>query len=139
MATLILMTVLSIGLAQSSAQFAGTWTGMLDGKTFARVELTETAGRISGRISLGAVHFGPSGDITEVNQPATNFTPIFDLAVRDGVLTFARKDGEETDRFELRLVDGAAQLIFVFSDADRAEFASQGVTNVKPMRLIKTK
>jgi len=127
-----------LALAQSPAsQFAGTWTASLEGKTFARLELTDAGGKIGGRISLGAVHFGPGGDITAVNEPASNFTPIFDVALRNGTLTFSRKDGDETDRFELRLVNGNAQLTFVFSEADRAELAAQGVTSLKPTTLIR--
>jgi hypothetical protein len=140
MRSLVLAISLVAGVAQSSAQqFAGKWVAALDGKTYVRLELTDTNGRLTGRVSLGAVHFAPSGDITEVLKPATDFTPIFDVALRGGALTFWRKDGDDVDRFELRVVNGDAQLTFVLGDEIRAELAAQGVANVKPTKLTKAR
>ena len=135
----IAAAVLGLTLAQPASQrFAGTWTADLAGKTFARLELRETGGTLGGWVSLGRVHFDPSGEITEVMQTAGELTPIFDVTLRDGTLRFSRKDGDDTDRFELRIVNGEAQLSFVLSEADRAELASQGVAAVKPVRLIRS-
>jgi hypothetical protein len=131
---------LALGLAQPVAQsFVGTWTAALKGQTYARLELREANGTLSGRISLGAVHVDKDGGVDEVNAPATNFTPIFDVSVRGGVVAFARKDGDDTDRFEIRMVDGDVQLTFVPSAEDREAFAREGVPLPKPVRLAKTR
>jgi len=100
-----------------------------------RLELTVTNGEIGGRISLGAVHFGSNGTVEAVTQPAQNFTPIFDVALRDGVLSFARKDEDDIDRFEMRLVNGEGRLTVLLSVDDRAELASQGISIVQPLTL----
>jgi hypothetical protein len=131
---------LALGLAQPSAQsFAGTWTAALKGQTYARLELREANGTLSGRISLGAMHFDKDGVVDTVQEPATNFTPIFDVTVRDGIVAFARKDGDDTDRFEIRIVDGDVQLTFVLSAEQRETLAREGLPLLKPMRLVKTR
>ena len=53
------------------------------------------------------------------------------------MLSFSRKDGNDTDHFELRLVDNRAELLFIPSDADRAELAAMGVPVPKPIRLTR--
>src|SRR5438128_754930 len=98
-ATLVLM------LAQAGAQsFAGTWTAGLKGDTYILLELRETNGVLSGQISLGTIHPDKDGVVDAVIEPATYFKPISDVAVRNGVLSFARTDEGDTDRFELRVV-----------------------------------
>jgi hypothetical protein len=45
-------------------------------------------------------------------------------------------DGDDTDHFELRLIDAsAAELRFLLSDGDRQELARQGIPEFKPVRL----
>jgi hypothetical protein len=67
-----------------------------------------------------------------------NATSIFDVAERAGKLTFARKDGQETDRFELKLIDATtAELTFVLTEASRKELASLGISEFKPVKLTK--
>jgi len=58
--------------------------------------------------------------------------------VRGSTLSFSRKAGEDTDRFEMRLLgaDGA-EMRFLLSDADRSELATSGVEVPKPIRLKK--
>ena len=62
-------------------------------------------------------------------------TPIFDVAVRNGRLSFARKDQGEIDRFEMQLVNGDGRLTILLGASERAELASQGVSNVQPLTL----
>lgn len=53
-------------------------------------------------------------------------------------MTFSRKDGSDTDRFELRLMDtGQAELQFLLSDADREDLSANGIPTPKPIRLMK--
>jgi hypothetical protein len=129
---------LVLAVAQTGAQqFAGTWTRALDGKTYVRLELRESAGMLSGRISLGRIHVDKDGVVDEVLEPATNFTPIFDVRLQNGVVSFARKDGDDIDRFEIRIVAGDVQLTFVPSAEDRAALAREGVPLPKPARLVR--
>jgi hypothetical protein len=54
------------------------------------------------------------------------------------LLSFSRKAGEDTDRFEMRLLGAdAAELRFLFSDADLSELAASGVAVPKPVQLKK--
>jgi hypothetical protein len=136
MRSLIMKAVLAYLVVQSGAQpFAGTWTADLAGETYVRLELTLTNGEIGGRVSLGAVHFGSKGTVEAVTQTAQNFTPIFDVALRNGVLSFARKDEDNIDRFEMRLVNGEGRLTVLLSSDDLAELASQGISTVQPLTL----
>ena len=127
-------------LAQSAAQpYIGTWAADLNGNTYVRLELTTTGGALGGRIALADIHLNSQGEVEAVLGAAPGFTPIFDVVLRDATLTFARKDGDDTDRFEMRLItSGAAQLTFVPTDADREELARAGVPLPKPVRLKKS-
>ena len=138
MRTAILATAFVSVFAQSGAQpFVGTWTAALAGETYARLELKVTDGSIEGQIRLGAVHFGREGTVDAVTHTAQDATPtpIFDVALRNGVLSFARKDENEIDRFEMQLVNGDGQLTILLSADDRAELASQGILTVQPLTL----
>ena len=138
MRSAILATVLVSAFAQSGAQpFAGTWTAALAGQTYARLELKVTDGSIGGQIRLGAVHFGREGTVEAVMQSAQDSTPtpIFDVALRNGLLSFARKDEDAIDRFEMQLVNGDGRLTILLSASDRAELASQGISTVQPLTL----
>jgi hypothetical protein len=73
-----------------------------------------------------------------VIKPASNFTPLFDVVYREGVLSFARKDEDDIDRFEVRIIDaagGAAQLSFVMTDEFRQELKDSGIAPPKPIVL----
>jgi hypothetical protein len=138
MRTAILVAAFVSAFAQSGEQpFAGTWTAALAGQTYAQLELKVTGGSIVGQIRLGAVHFGREGTVEAVMQTAQDSTPtpIFDVAVRNGRLSFARKDQGETDRFEMELVNGGGRLTILLGASERAELASQGVSNVQPLTL----
>jgi hypothetical protein len=138
MRTAVLATAFVSVFAQAGAQpFVGTWTAALTGQTYARLELKATDGSIEGQIRLGAVHFGREGTVEAVMQTAQDSTPtpIFDVALRNGVLSFARKDEEEIDRFEMQLVNGEGRLTILLSANDRAELASQGIPTVQPLTL----
>jgi hypothetical protein len=134
------VAALMLTLGQTGAQaFAGTWTMNFEGQTFARLELQTASGTLSGRISLGAMHITDRGEIDRVLAPATNFTPLFDLSYRDGVLVFARKDGDDIDRFELRVNGDTAQLTFLVTEEFRQELKDNGLPVPKPITLTRTK
>jgi hypothetical protein len=138
MRTAILVAAFVSAFAQSGEQpFAGTWTAALAGQTYARLELKVTGGSIGGQIRLGKVHFGREGTVEAVIQTAQDSTPtpIFDVAVRNGRLSFAREDQGAIDRFEMQLVNGDGRLTILLGASERAELASQGVSNVQPLTL----
>jgi len=130
---------LGLTFAQPGSQsLAGTWIMDFSGQPFARLELRTTGGVLSGRISIGVMHLNDQGEIDKILKPATSFTALFDIVYRDGVLSFARKDEDDTDRFELRLIDAAgdaAQLSFVMTDELRQELKENGITPPKPIVL----
>jgi len=132
-------TALVLAVGQPGSQsLAGTWIMDFGGQTFARLELRATGDVLSGRISIGAMHVNDQGVIDRVIKPASNFTPLFDVVYRDGVLSFARKDEDDIDRFEVRLIDAAgdaAQLSFVMTDEFRQELKVSGITPPKPIVL----
>jgi len=60
------------------------------------------------------------------------------VKLRASLMTFSRKDGASTDRFEVRLLDGGdAELRFLFDDEDLEEFAADGIPTPKPIHLTK--
>lgn len=136
---ILLATALVIGSAQTPAKsFEGTWTGEHAGQTFVRLELQGAGTAISGRINLGDIELDKTGEVKAAKAPARAATPIFDVVERAGTLTFARKDGQDTDRFQMKLVDATtAELTFVVTDEIRKEMKSQGITDIKPFKLRK--
>ncbi len=100
--------VVGLLLAQPASQsYVGTWTADLNGQMYVRLELATTGAVLGGRISLGDIHLNSAGEVEAVTSVAQRFTPIFDLVLRDATLSFARKDGDDTDRFEMRLIPTA--------------------------------
>jgi hypothetical protein len=136
---ILLATALVSGPTQTSNQsFAGTWTAEHANQTFVRLELEGAGAVLGGRISLGDVQLDKAGQVKTAKAAPPNATPIFDVAQRTGTLTFARKDGRDTDRFELKLVAATtAELTFVLTEAMRKEMAAQGISEFKPFRLEK--
>ena len=76
--TMLMLAAALVGQITASA-FAGTWTAAHNGHTFARLELREQNGVLTGRVSLGKVHLDTSGVVAGVLDPALDFTPIFDV------------------------------------------------------------
>jgi len=139
MRRILIAAAVTLAFAQpATSQFAGTWTAALNGKTYVRLELAHTNGALTGRIGLADIHVDGSGVVDTVMSDVPGFTPIFDVRLRDGLLAFARKDGDDVDRFEMRLVNEGAELLFAPSAADREALAREGVPLPKPIRLAKT-
>ena len=137
----VMICAAALAFTQSGAQsFAGTWTADLAGQQYARLQLTVAGTGITGTITLGDVHFGREGAVEAVMKMTQDArpTPIFEVALHDGVLSFARRDEVEIDRFEMRAVNGEARLTILLSAADRAELASQGIAVLQPIPLKRT-
>jgi hypothetical protein len=65
--------------------------------------------------------------------------PLIDVTIRNrNTVTFARRDGDDNDRFEMSVSDdGAAEVRFVPSDADLRELADNGIPVPRPIRLVR--
>src|SRR5215471_19204656 len=102
MRTLLSAAAMTLAVAQSpTSQFAGTWTATLNGKTYVRLELAQLNDDVTGRISLADIHVNADGVVDNILSDLSSSGAIFDVRMRDGVLTFARKDGDQIDRFEM--------------------------------------
>ena len=108
---------LLLTLGQSNGQpFAGKWTCEYFGRTLARLDLQEVNKSVTGRMSMGVFHVDSAGKLDAVIEEATVFTPMFDVVLRDGVLSFAKDNDGTTDRYELRVSGETARLSFLLTD-----------------------
>jgi len=137
-ASILAAIALAVSAQTSLQPFAGTWTATFKGQTQVRLELREGGGSLTGQISLGDVHVDKDGVVDVLIKPAIDVTPLFDVALKDGVLSFSRKDGNDTDRFELRLVGDAIDLRFLITPEFAAELARDGIALPAPVRLTRS-
>ena len=93
---------------------------------------------MAGGISLGDFEVDPQGVVRRADAAPLNLTPISDATLKGSTVTFAMKEGNDTDRFELRLLENAdADLHFLLNDEDRKELAADGIPLPKPVRVKK--
>lgn len=140
-------TIVAIALATTIGQtaasqapgqtYAGTWIAELAGTTYIRLELEGAAGALRGRISLGNITgLDAQGQVIKAEPAPPELTPIFDVTLRITSMAFSHKNGNDTDRFEMRLVGNeAAELLLILTDEDRKELAADGLPDPKPFRL----
>ena len=120
----------------ASQRFAGTWLADHAGTTYVRLVLRGSDDALTGTLSLGDVQVDERGELKTV-APAKNAGPVFDVHVNGAVLSFARKDGDDTDRFEVRLTGADnAELTLLVSEAERQ---AAGVSSLKPFRLTRSR
>jgi len=55
--------------------------------------------------------------------------------VRDAVVSFSHKDGNDIDRFEMRVSAGEAELRFILDEETLKELTDEGIPPPKPVRL----
>ena len=136
---LLAVAISVVALAQAGPQsFAGTWTAEHAGQTFVRLDLRPSGSTLGGQISLGDIHVDKKGVVETAKAAPMASTPLLDVVRKDGLLTFARKDGHDTDQSQLKVIDeSTAELTFVLSDADRKEMAAQGIPALAPIKLKK--
>jgi hypothetical protein len=123
--------------AQTASQsFTGSWSAEYSGTTFVRLELDAARSPLGGRISLGDIELDKQGEVIKAKTAPASFTTLFDVVLRDSTLSFSRKDGRDTDHFEMRLTgENGAELRFLPSPADLKELAASGIPAPKPIRL----
>jgi len=135
--TALAITALSVSQS-GSGSIAGSWTAEFEGQTFIRLEINTANGLISGGLSLGRFEVDQRGVVRRADPAPRDLKPIFDVTIKGSTVTFLRKDGHDTDQFELRLLENAnADLHFLLNDGDRTELAASGVPVPKPIRLKK--
>jgi len=125
--------------AQSSGPaVAGTWTARFESRTIVRLELAETGGTVTGALGLGDIQVDKKGAVSKAAPAPRVLSPIFDVTLSGSTMTFSRKDGEDTDRFEVRFLDkDRAELHFLLSDTDRRELAAEGIPVPRPIALTR--
>jgi hypothetical protein len=134
---LLLVALASVFAQAGSSPFVGTWTAVIDGQPYVRLELTSTNNRISGRMALANIHFGNNGAVEAITRRLGSLAPISDVILRDGALSFARRDGDDIDRFEMKLANDQAALTFLLGNDLRAELATQGISAIQPFTLTR--
>ncbi len=139
MRSVAIAAVLALTVGQTDSQsYAGNWIAELAGTTYARLEVNVTNGTPGGRISLGDIQVDNRGEVASAKEAPPKFTPILAARLHDSTLSFSRKDGNDTEQFEMRLIsDEAAELVFLPTEADLKELAEVGVPRPKPFRLKK--
>ena len=132
------ITTLWVG-QPADGPIAGSWTATFEGRTFVRLELKTVNGAISGGIRLGRnLEIDSQGMVKRADAAPLNLKPIFGATRKGATVTFFLKDGNDTDQFELRLLEnGDADLHVLLNDTDRKELAADGVPLPKPIRLTK--
>jgi hypothetical protein len=133
----IALTIAALSAAQPpSGPLSGSWTAAFEGRTFIRLDIKAVDGGFAGSISLGNFEVDPQGLVSRADAAPLTLKPISGVTMKGSTLTFVSKDGNDTDRFELRLLEGgAAELHFLLNDEDRRQLVESGVPVPKPIRL----
>jgi hypothetical protein len=140
MRTLVLALVIAvIPTGQSgSAAVEGSWTAEFNGRTYIRLELRAVRDTIAGRLSIGDIEVDGQGHVRHVTEPSQDPTPIFDVTQQGSIVTFSRKDGNDTDRFEFRVQGrGRGELRFLLTEDLRKQLAADGIPVPKPIILTR--
>ena len=133
---LLAAAVVSLFPQSAGQPFDGTWTADFRGRPLVRLELHAAGSVLTGRIQLADIHVDPTGAVDSVNSGLSAPAPIVDVVVRDRTVSFARRDDNDVDPFQLVLLaDGHAELRFLPTDDIREELAREGIPVPKPFTL----
>ena len=136
LALLVTLTAATFQAAPAPAtKYDGTWIGQFEGTTWAILELRTANGAVTGRISTGNIEMHMDGTLKHVEPAPKELSPIFDVRQRGAVIVFSRKEGDDTEQFEMEVTGTEAELRFVLTDEIRREFASEGIPIPKPLKL----
>jgi hypothetical protein len=134
---LVFATVVMLVQAPAS-KYVGTWTAELGGRTYVRLELKRGAsGALEGQMDLARnVQVDARGEVNRVSEEMQGAAPLLNLRATNAVLSFSRKDGNDTNRFELRVTGtDAAELMPVLTEMDRRELAENNTPPIKALHL----
>jgi len=136
LALLVTLGAATFQTAQVPAtKYDGSWVAQFEGTTWAVLELRTANGVVTGRISTGNIELNMDGTLKHVEPAPKDLSPVFDVRQRGAVIVFSRKEGDDTEQFEMELKGTEAELRFVLSDEIRREFASEGIPIPKPFLL----
>jgi hypothetical protein len=128
----------TLGQSPNVQPFVGRWAADHDGRPVVRLDLRMNGGTLGGSIQLADIHLDARGDVETVLSGLSSSSALIDVTPRGGALAFSRRDGDDIDHFEMRVIDDhAAELRFIPSDADLRELANNGVPMPKPIRLTR--
>ena len=135
MQILLLIALALVASGQAGAQFAGTWIAEHSGATFVKLELRAGTGPPSGELALGNVQVDDKGFVSKAEPAPSAGVAIFDAVVKGSTLAFARKDGNDIDRFEVVRIGDELELRFIVTEEFRKELAAEGIAEPRPVRL----
>jgi hypothetical protein len=136
MPLIAIIAIAALAAVQAPAtKYDGTWTAQFEGTTWAVLELRTANGVVTGRISTGNIETNMDGTLKHVEPAPKDLSPIFDVRQRGAVIVFSRKEGDDTEQFEMEVKGAEAELRFVLTDEIRREFASEGIPIPKPFQL----
>jgi hypothetical protein len=122
-------------LASQAAPYAGTWTAEHQGRTFIRLQLTTVDSAPHGTLGTGNIHVDKDGVVDEAEDVPFE-DPIENIVVNGSTIAFARKDGNDIERFELRILgNDTAELILLPSEEVVRQLKQEGIPLPKPIRL----
>ncbi len=135
----VLFALLLTAVSQATSPFVGAWAADFKGTAYVRLNIQVVDGRLVGTINTpGDLKVDPNGDVESVTAASATSSPLLDLHLADSVLSFSRRDGDDRDRFELRVTgDRTAELTLILDEDSRRELASDGIPAPKPFRLRK--
>ena len=141
MTNLLLALLVAIFPPQTApAGLAGTWVADLNGTTFVRLELRTENGRLIGALGTGDIHMDKNGVVDEAKSVPATLTPLSNIVIGGGVVSFTRVEGDDSERFRVRITgDRTAELTFLPSDEDLEELKAEGIPAPKPIPLRKVR
>jgi hypothetical protein len=141
MTTLLLaLTLAVVPLQPIPAVAAGTWVAEREGTVYVRLELRVTDGALSAGLATGDVQFDDTGAVKNAKPAPARATPITDLTAAGLDLSFVRLEGNDTERFRLRVLsDDRAELQFLPDEEMLEELKEAGIPAPRPFALRKVR
>ena len=100
-----------------------------------KLELRAGTGSPAGELALGNVQVDAKGVVSKAEPAPSAGIAIFDVAVKGSTMTFARKDGDDIDRFEVIRIGDELELRFIVTEEFRKGLAAEGIAEPRPVRL----
>jgi hypothetical protein len=135
---LLAVTLAFLPLQPIPAAVAGTWVAERNGTVFVRLELRVTDGALSAGLATGDVQFDAKGEVKNASPVPARLTPITDLVATGSDVSFVRLEGNDTERFRLRVVsEDRAELQLLPDEEMLEELKELGIPAPKPIALRK--